>query len=485
MKRLLAFGLALILLPALLWFLYNRIDEAPSAAARELSARLEPPAPLAVNDNAWLHLLGLGAAEAADSLQYATARVAAELARSRLSEKERATAVSALEPLAHVGPDPAAKDAPLPCPVREVDCIEKLTSARSLIESLRASNRVRLDRFERALALREWQILFPPTLEAPNASSRTEKFYLDALTSDLAQALKSNDQSRSLQALQGFADWVEFWRAAQTAAPDLVTIMVAAVHIESAQRIAGDLLDHLKVGQLAALDSPLDRVLAAPLKPQNWQQAMAREHRGFGLMMADVSLGATVKGCLTGSLANDCWRRLYASVAYAPQATLNRHAELTVAMGDWLASDPRKLATANERYAQVMEAAMPPFGDAAKLPGFFAHNPAGKILAVIAIPASPWGMRLQDQEAVRRMIVLKREAMRARIQVTRMPDFLAQQPAALRNPITGAAFDFNPNTHELEYAPADETYWKQKQLSIGYLRKKDIQLAKPQEVTVR
>ncbi|MBK8286782.1 MAG: hypothetical protein IPK97_19030 [Ahniella sp.] len=156
------------------------------------------------------------------------------------------------------------------------------------------------------------------------------------------------------------------------------------------------------------------------------------------------------------------------NAAYAPQATLNLHARHYRIIEDLLEADPRRIEAAHQEVSPVFEETFVAFGDPGRLVGQLAHNFAGRILAQIAVPAFDWGRRLHDQEALRRMIVLKREAKEHQIAPEGMDAFLSQQPEDLRNPFTGEPFGWSAETYEIHFVPSAANYWKRETLIVVY-----------------
>ncbi len=156
------------------------------------------------------------------------------------------------------------------------------------------------------------------------------------------------------------------------------------------------------------------------------------------------------------------------NAAYAPQATRNLQARHYRIMEDLLEVEPRRIEVAHQEASPVLEETFVAFDDPGRLMGQLAHNFAGRILAQIAVPAFDWGRRLHDQEALRRMIVLKREAREQRIEPEGMNEFLSKQTEDLRNPFTGEPFGWNVETSEIHFVPSASSYWKRETLSVVY-----------------
>ena len=214
----------------------------------------------------------------------------------------------------------------------------------------------------------------------------------------------------------------------------------------------------------------LDDILRAPDKPIDWSGAMAYEYQVVARALTDGVPGqfALLRQCISGAVEGGCLKMLGMSAAFAPQATLNLHAGHRTQMLRMLNADPRDYARVQQEAGLAMEATFVNFDDTRVLARQLGYNYSGRILAQIAIPAFDWGLRVHDQDAVRRMLVLKREATRRKLANEAMPAFLAEQPEALRNPHDGEPFAWDPLFREIHFAPRADKYWKRPSLAIHY-----------------
>ena len=170
--------------------------------------------------------------------------------------------------------------------------------------------------------------------------------------------------------------------------------------------------------------------------------------------------------CLAGSVNGGCLQMLAVSSAYAPQATLNLHATHRAAMQQFLQADPPELTGLEQALERAFERAThPEFSEYSLLLRSFAYNFTGRILA--AMPVLDWSYRLHDQDALRRMYLLKAAALRAGSSAQDMPAFLARQPESLRNPYDGSAFGWDASTAELHFVPKAVSYWQRDRLAVS------------------
>ena len=189
-RRVLGWILFVLCLPPLAWLAWNRIDEAPNADAQRWG---NPPVrEVADAHNAWLYLLGIGAAEGDDPVAFGRRRVDAYVARAR---RDPMAAADPLEddrnaPVPYVGTVEGIDGIAQLCPRRGTNCIDWAAAHRPALERLADANRLRLQRLDSAIALPQWK-------EAPLLSGDfpTPSVQLVAAKLNLL-ALDANDSNR-------------------------------------------------------------------------------------------------------------------------------------------------------------------------------------------------------------------------------------------------------------------------------------------------
>lgn len=445
--RRLAIALLVLMAPFIALVVYNRIDESPSARALQYS---QPHVSIADEDNAWLGLVGIGAARDQDPLDWARQWVAAH------NEGVDLPAV----PTPHRSPEFATHGFGELCPYRDVPCLELAELSRPGIEALASENALRLQRYEKVLSLRGWRDLLRTRLDSPTPDGfQTALLYLDVQALALVRAIEAGDMDALRRGIEGIHAHAQFWSGAARHADSLLVAMVAATHIDRAQRLGAALVDRLRPEQFAAIQAPLGALLAIDPTEIEWEGAMAGEHRLFVHTVGE-SVG------FWSALSRGALKEAVMGVFFAPQATTNTHARLTRLISQQLAAPLTQREAAQLQLQQFTESIMPPLGEAGRIPGYFAHNAVGKILVAIAIPAfKTYGDRVWDFEAARRASVLKLDALRNGIDPDRMAAFIGAQP--LVDPWTGEPFAWDSLRREIHFMPGSE-HWKSPRLAIPY-----------------
>ena len=469
-RRLILAMLLIPLLPVMVWWLANRFDQPPSPAAIRLSA----PASRTVEDvdNAWLYLTGIGAPAGEDPIVYARRRVAtlaARLSQNPVPPADAAEKALFTDAVSHVSADALVDGTAELCPVTVANCIEWAERNEGVLRRLRVANTLRLERYEHLVRMRGWDNLYPPRFETPFPSSSVATLHRTLIAGDLGRAIDAADVAGQVQALARLADVVEFWQRVARHPPELFSVMLASSEIEGAHRLAGDLLERVSLPVDNGLDAQLDRVLQ-PLEAIDWQRALAFEYKTFvhAISSEMPGLWGVLRRCITRSNADGCLKSLAMVSAFVPQASFNLHAENVEAMRRWIEADATDVERARSVYGAELEAGFVQLDDARVALRQMSYNYSGRVLASIAIPASDWGLRVHDREALRRMLLIKRTALRERVPASAMPDFLAAQPANLRDPYSGRAFEWDGLFREIHFAPEAKEHWKHPRLGVSY-----------------
>lgn len=430
LRRVLGWTLLVLCLPPLAWLVWNRIDEAPNADA--LRWGNPPVREVADAENAWLYLLGIGAAGNDNPVTHGRRRVDAYVARA------------SADPAAEASPEEDERNDPVAlvmsvdgisgvaqlCPRHAADCVGWAAAHRPALERLADANRLRLQRLDAASALPQWQ-------EAPLLSANFPAPSVSLVLLDVnLLALDANDDSRIPEVAANIADHAALWRRASEQSQWLLSKFFAFAFMERYQRLLVELYERATPGQRDVMQADIDEVFAAP--------SAAADNLDVAAYDAFQITAATLRGEMTGiwrSLGNcvsgtpkngSCGSDLAANASYLPQATRNTIARLSTATADLLAAKPADEAAATQRYAELTEREDPERGRA-KLTAMV-YNATGKALAVESLSTPLWRKRLNDHETVRRMLLIKLAALRGSVTAANMPDFLAAQPEALRHP---------------------------------------------------
>jgi hypothetical protein len=455
---------AVLLAPVLAWWVWNSIDEAPSAKAREY---MEPLARgLPDGRNAWLFMVGLDAADGEDPMVLGRRRVDAYEARLVRNPVPKATAAETafFDPVVDI--TGLAKGQAL-CDGREADCVAWAGENRELLARLERDNALLLRRYAALLGMRELQEVATPSNIDPSLLP-TMPIRVDALYANLTARDVAVGRDPAAAAAR-LAQATHFWRFAETQAATLLLKLTAIRAIERHQRVLGAIVDRATTAQLAALQPHADVVLAEPSPAQRDFRPMMRYEYQATLDTIRREMASTpvmVTRCFDKEHEN-CLKKLVMGQGYAPQATANRLAELYADSELFHNVSARDYRSVEASVGAAISRKAPLDGDEGPL-GMFGYNPVGKILAFIAIPAYSWVPRNHDCEALRRMLVLKLQARRQRIGADRMDAFLAAQPEALRNPYTGEPFAWDATRQEIGFAPVAVKYWKVERLGVPY-----------------
>jgi hypothetical protein len=336
-----------------------------------------------------------------------------------------------------------------------------------MLEHLQSANSLRLTRFQQLLELPGWQALYVPSLQMPQPEYWIASLQLNLVLLDLQRAL-TQPMANDVSALQALATWVDFWRAVQAQPQDAVSLLLAGRYIEDALRITSTWLDHRTQAHSDADQAALDRILRAPAAALDWTEAVRFEYQLFdaGMRSAVGTMFSTLGKCVQGNSAGGCWTQLATHAAYAHQATMNLHAIHRTQMQRLLQADPTQLQSVGSESSAVIEATLPNLHDRWVALDQMSYNYAGRVLAAVAIPAFDWHLRGHDQEALRRMLVVKRMALDAGLTSAGMPAFLAQQPTQLRNPYDALAFAWDPLFQELYFQPRAVKHWQRERLGL-------------------
>lgn len=466
----LAGWLSLILLaPPLLWLAWNWNDEAPNAAAAELSRPLAHD--VADADNAWLLFAGIGAAEGDDPIALGRRRVDAFNARSAVSVLKKDEPRNPLDqdPLPLQRPRLPQDSTPEPCPFRIVNCLDWTQAHAPTLARLRAANAVRQQRVARALTLPRWDNLYRLTLDTPVIDVGDLLQYFDLLANDAAVALNEADDAALATALARMGEVVRFFNAARAGSQDLLSLMLNVTFLTRHYLLLDQILDRLDAAAVAAHRPAIDAILAMPSAPFDWSETIRREYQ----MVADLT-GEGRLGFVTDFHAcvdrgeEKCVGRSIVGFAFKPQATRNRFADsyrdYRQAMNAQAPALKLALATARGEIQQRNAA----FGDFGSSVRAVVYNPIGRTLVARAMPEFVgYAERIHDVEALRRSLVLKVEALQQGVGVNAIPAFLAEQPSALSNPWNGRAFEWDPRRREIGFVPGSNQ-WHRSRLGARY-----------------
>ncbi|WP_386070181.1 hypothetical protein ACFJIW_06735 [Tahibacter sp. UC22_41] len=414
---------------------YYRHDEAPTPDALRWSS---PPArTVADADNAWLHLIGNGAAENVDPLLAGRQRATAYLAQADSHTPMDSEADQAV-PVVEVDPD---RDGfAVPCRPALGDCFAWARQHRAAMTRLLDANRLRLSRLDHAAVLPQWQEAPLRSTDFPMIPASTIRLQIAGL------ALRAIDAD-VVETGQKIAAQAGLWRRVAEQSDWLIDKLFAVSFLADHRRLLVDLYANATAAQRAALDDAVDAVLAAPSAAENNLDVAVYDN----VQVTAASLRRELPGVLTA--VRNCWRgdeaptganadtppdscanRIADSFTYLPQATINTHARLADAEAAHLAAMPAEEPVAQQRYDQAVQSVLPPVEPERRwLPlrynaGGLHYLRKGKDLI------GDYRRHLNDQELLRRLLAIRVAALRADVTEADMATFIAAQPAELRHP---------------------------------------------------
>ncbi len=315
--RVIGWFLFVLSLPLLAWFVYNRIDEAPSADAARWSA---PRREVKDADNGWLYLYGIGAAPDDEPIALGRRRVDAYLAREQKDPSSKAdpSEHNDSDPLPQVKPDEKLDGITELCPYRDTECVAWAAQHRAALERLAQANRVRLERFQTLLNMTQFQ-------EPPIAGDfPIADMSIASLRSNLL-ALEANDGARIPAVAAELVRHVAFWRRASEQAETLITKMVGFAFVARSQLLMVELLRRATPAQRASIAAGVDEVLAAPSAAAlNLDVAASENFQSTSHVLRYQLPGpwASLRNCWNGRTQNgSCVKDFWMTAALAPQAS--------------------------------------------------------------------------------------------------------------------------------------------------------------------
>lgn len=465
--RLLRWLLLVLLAPPLLWLAWNWNDEAPNAAALELSQPLAHD--VADADNAFLLLVGIGAAEGEDPMAFGRRRVDAFNADG-VAATRPASSADAVPPQ---WPQLPQDSTPELCPWRIVDCLDWTQTHADTLQRLRQANALRQRRVATLLTLPQWDNVYRMAVDTPYPETRDLALYYDLTALDAGTALASGDAAALAAATQRMADTVRFFRRVQGRSQDLISLMISVAAISRQHRLLEAMLDRLDQKQIAALQPLIDVIVAAPATAMDWNETLRREYQVVAQVTDEetLNLATDYRRCREAG-RDKCLGRRIVGLGFKPQATRNRLAENYLGILHAMQQAPAQLKRA---MAGAVDAARERNPDTESFGGLLrtlVYNPIGKVLAAVGMPTFNYAERVHDAEALRRSLVAKIQALQRGLAPADIPAFLATLPPQLANPWTGQPLDWDPRQREIGFVPMS-THSQRQRLGARYQPRPD------------
>jgi hypothetical protein len=453
---------ALVLVPLVTLWIYNRFDEAPTEAAEHWFAPMPHTVPDA--ENAWLYMLGFHAADNDDPIVLGRKRLNAYEARMMqrqelpISAEEQALKPN---PLAFQQNDAQGNKVEF-CEPEDHDCLDWAKGAADRLTELERANALLLRRYDDLLGMQRIDELSTPSSDDPQPdTSKEAALYRSLILRDLANPATRAD------ALRRIVRVVAFWQNAEAPAPNLIVKVLAERTRERYMRVLDGLVNQSGAKGLDSLHDVIDVVLRAPTAAQReWEPLQHRQALQFRTVLDKEMFAGPIDAFRY--CQSHCLRGWLIAQLFAPQATRNLFARLWDATLEENDADPRNIADAKAHYAQILASATPLNDSAKEMLRRMTYNLSGKVVTTTAMPDYSDYLYMQhDTEALRRMLLLKVSALKERTPAQKMPEFLAQQRDTLCDPYTGEAFIWDNAAHEIRFVPKSKR-WKKDFFAVSY-----------------
>lgn len=410
-------GLALLavgLVTALWWA--NRHDDVllPEVAAAMAFA---PPDAEAMRRNGYFTMLGLGAPPNEDALAAGQRFFAAQMADYRQFQ-------------AHGTLDSSSVDAAFPyrrvelgtvrCDAAAADCFSHYVKHADAIRALLAKHQALVARYLSLRDLPEYTEVIPPYvgLVFPHYADVVAASELVGMQAALA--LHAGQRAEAWRLLEANAAIHQrLWNGSRA----LIGAMIA---------LAADMRQQRLVAGMARALAPLDADQAT-----RWTRLVNSVHHAMApVLIGERNFSLAAYGMIQPKYQNErtgvTWvfdriERAKLTLTYLPNATLN------AAYRSWEQQIREAGLPANQWAARSLA----PAESAPAFPPPL-RNPIGALLLNMggAAMMRPYIERTHDVEGHRRLVQLQMAALRGQVAPERMPEWLAQQPAELRNPYT-------------------------------------------------
>lgn len=350
------------------------------------------------------------------------------------------------------------------CPSLDTDCIAWATVYSSNLEALAVKHALRLQRYEHVLSLHRFEDQDPVALEPPPLvmDGSTARLHLDLIARDLAHEHTRHDAIARLRKA------ARFWRGVGEQGRSLVAKSVADRMLERIWSLGSGVAERLPPEQLQVLEPQLRSLLAplddayldfeSPLRLEFQSIAHALESEAF---QPSKALGR----CLLGR-SEGCLSEFGGALAFFPQSTRNLLAASGQADVELLEAAPGDyLAMREGHYAETIRSLHPALSAGDFVSVFRDTNPTGRILAFVARPALALPESRLDMESLRRLHLMKLEALAQRIGAQGMPAYLESLPAERRDPYRGTPILWDEALQELAIVPLSSR-WQRAQLTV-------------------
>jgi len=417
------FLILFVLLPIVAFFAINAFDEKfdPKAAAwGEPRTSTVPDA-----ENGYFVLVAMGTPDGGDGQAYARAWLAEARAAANEKRNEKQAAVTRAR-------------RPDMCDPSKTSCLDAARDKRAELTAALDAYKEDLPRYRTLIStgrfeeITDYPLLVSSTLPPYNETARAQRAWL-------TQAALAAEAGNLEEAIAAVERDMAFYRAMLGGARTLIGKMSAARGYWTDLAFISDLLRQ----KSAALEPMLPRLrdMLKDIDPAMLRMDAAIETE-FGVMkhlFRNPESGEDYPGS-TGWLGS-----IGVKTAYKPNATINHAYKHYSAMAAALNQRPRDIEAAwNKASLAAVEMNM----------WDYINNPIGKILLGIAVPGfHQYALRLHDLDAFNRLVILRAEAIAARIDSVQAAEFAAKSAARLHDPYTGKPMAWDAAKNRYQFKP--------------------------------
>jgi hypothetical protein len=453
--------LAIVIVPTIGLWIYNRFDERPTPQSFQWFLPIDH----SVDDreNAWLYMIGIGAAADDDPIVRGRKIVDAyemrEARRMLLPPSEEEKALR-LDPLPFVSTNAGNKKIDIFCNLDSDDCLAWARKNREDLNRLETANAVRLRRFETMIGMTTFDELSTPANDSPLPDTNSDDaLYRALILRDI------NEPSKRADALRRLAALALFWRRIEEPAQGLLMKTLGDHGRERCMRILDEAASLLRGNDWDSL--AVNTILQAPTAAeQEWEFVFRNEAIRFDRVIDKTIFSGPIDAMRY--CQSKCFTSWLAAQFFERQATRNLGAQVWDALLAVHMAHPRDIPAAQERLSVVFEAISPLTDSGSESIRRMSYNATGRVLMAISFPAYADYLYAQhDVENLRRMVLIKISAIREDVQPAKMSEFLSTQPESLRDIYTDAPFDWDPASKEIRFVPKSKK-WKQSTFSVAY-----------------
>jgi hypothetical protein len=455
--------LAIVFVPAFGLWVYNRFDERPTVESMHWFLPIDHS--VADRDNAWLYMIGIGAAAADDPInrgrQILDAYETREASPMLLPPSEEEKTLK-IDPLPFVSTNAGNKKIDIFCNFDSEDCLAWARKNEGDLNWLETANAVRLGRFETMIGMTNFEESSTPANDSPLPDiSSDDALYRALILRDIGEPSKRADAIRRLNKVAAF------WRRVEEPAPSLLMKSLAEHGRERCMRILDAAASLLANSNGDLLATGAGTVLQAPTTAQReWEYAFRNEAVRFERVIDKSIFPGPIDAARY--CKSQCFTSWLTAQFFERQATRNLSVKIWDALLAVHMAEPHDIPAAQKKLSAVFEAISPLTDSGSESLRRISYNGVGRVLVSISLPAYADYLYFQhDVEDIRRAVSIKISAMQEHIPAAKMAEFLSSQPESLRDVYTDEPFVWEPAAKEIRFVPKSKK-WKQSVFAVTY-----------------